>query len=75
MYLTVESACAHQCRVEHIGTVGGGKDYHSAVSAESVHLGKKGVEGVLALIVATHGGILGAGAAHGVNLVDEDNAR
>ena len=71
--LSVEAAGTQQCLVKHVGTVGGSQDYHTAVGAKAVHLGEQGVEGVLALIVATHGGVLRTGTAHGVYLVDEDD--
>ena len=75
VYLTVEAACAQQGRVEHVGAVGGGQRDDAAVGAEAVHLGEQGVQRVLALVVAAHGGVLRAGTAHGVYLVDEDDAR
>ena len=73
IYLTVEAACTHQGRVEHVGTVGGSKDDDAAVGAKAVHLGKQGIQRVLALVVSAHGRILGAGTAHGIYLVDEDD--
>ena len=74
MDLAVEAACTQQGLVEHVHAVGGGQDDDAAVRAEAVHLGEQLVERVLALVVATHGGRFGAGASHGVNLVDEDDA-
>ena len=73
MYLTIETACTQQSRVEHVGTVGGCQCDDAAIGAEAVHLGQQGVQRVLALVVAAHGGVLRTGTAHGVNLVDEDN--
>ena len=73
MDLTVETPCTQQSRVEHIGTVCGSEDDHARVRAEAVHLRQQGVQRVLALIVATHGGVLRTGTAHGVDLVDEDD--
>ena len=75
MYLTVETSCTHQGRVKHICTVGSREDDYSAIGAESIHLGEEGVECVLTLVVASHSRILAAGASHGINLVDEDDAR
>ena len=72
--LTVKSSGAHQGLVEDVGAVGGGEDYHAAVRAETVHLGKQLVESVLALVVGAHVGVAAAGAAHGIDLVDEHNA-
>ena len=73
IYLAVEAACTHQGRVEHVGTVGGSQDDDAAVGAEAVHLGEQGIQRVFALVVSTHGRILGAGTAHGIYLVDEDD--
>ena len=75
VYLSVESSCAHQSRVEHVGTVGGGKDNHTAIGAEAVHLGEQGIQSVFALVVASHGRVLASCSSHGVDLVDEDNTR
>ena len=74
MYLAVEAARTQQGRVEHVYTVGGGQHDDAAVRAEAVHLGQQGVQRVLALVVAAHGGILRTGTSHGVDLVDEDDA-
>ena len=72
---SIETACTEQGTVEHVHTVGSSQDNHTSVGAETVHLGEKGVERVLSLIVSTHGWVLAAGTAHGVNLIDEDDAR
>ena len=73
--LPVETSGAQQCLVEHVDTVGGCKHDDTRVGAESVHFGEQCVERVLAFVVATHRGVLGACASHGVDLVDEDDAR
>ena len=75
VYLTVEAPGAQQGLVEDVDAVGGCQAYHAGVAAEAVHLGEELVEGVLALVVRAHVGVASAGAAHGVNLVDEDDAR
>ena len=75
VYLPVETARAEQCRVKHVGTVGGREDYYTAVCAESVHLRKQRVERVFALVIASHGRVLASCTAYGVDLVDEDDAR
>ena len=75
VYLAVKAACTQQGRVEHVYTVGGGQDDDTAVGAEAVHLSQQGVQRVLAFVVAAHGGVLRAGTAHGIDLVDEDDAR
>ena len=74
MDFAVEASGTQQGRVEHVDAVGGGQHDDTAVGAEAVHLGEQGVQRVLALVVAAHGGILRTGTAHGVNLVDEDDA-
>ena len=73
--LTVEAACTQQGLVEHVGAVGGSQHDDARVGTETIHLGEQGVERILALIVATHGWTLRTGAAHGVDLIDEDDAR
>ena len=75
VYLAVEASGAHQCRVEHVGAVGGSQRDDAAVGAEAVHLRQQGVQRVLTLVVAAHGGVLAAGTPHGVYLVNEDDAR
>ena len=75
VYLSVETSGAHEGLVEDVGAVGGGEDYHAAVGAEAVHLRKQLVESVLALVVGAHAGVASAGAAHGVDFVDEHYAR
>ena len=42
---------------------------------EAVHFRKQLVQGVLAFVIGGEAAVLGAGAAHGVDLVDEDDAR
>ena len=74
VYLSVETSGTQQCLVEDVHTVGGGEDDDTRVGAESVHLGEQLVQRVLALIVATHSGVLATGTAHCVNLVDKDDA-
>ena len=74
-YLAVETSCAQQRRVEHVNTVGSSQYYHTAVCAETIHLGEQGVKSVLTLVVASHCRILRACSSHSVNLIDEDDAR
>ena len=73
--LTVETSGTQQSRVEHIGTVRGCEDDHTAVGAEAVHLGEQGIQGVLTFIVTAHGGVLRTGSSHSINLIDEDDTR
>ena len=75
VYLSVETAGAKKCLVEHIGTVCGCEYYYAAVCSETVHLCKKGVERVFALVVAAHCWVFAACATHCINLVDEYYAR
>ena len=56
--LTVETSGTQQCLVKHVDAVGGCQNDDTRVGAKAVHLGEQGVERVLALIVATHGGVL-----------------
>ena len=73
--LAVETAGAHQRLVEDVGTVRGRKDDHARIGLEAVHLREELVKRILTLVVAREPGILAAGAADGVNLVDENDAR
>ena len=74
MYLSVKTSCTQQCLVENVYTVGGGQDDDTRVGAKSVHLGEQLVQCVLALVIASHCGVLSSGTAYGVDLVDEDDA-
>ena len=73
-HLAVEAAGPQQRRVEDVGPVGGGDQDHVGVGVEAVHLHQDLVQRLLALVVAAAqpGAAL---AAHGVDLVDEDDAR
>jgi hypothetical protein len=72
--LPVEAARAQERRIEDVGAVGRGDQDHAAADVEAVHLDQQLVEGLLALVVtAAHAGA--AVAAHGVDLVDEDDRR
>ena len=73
--LAVETPGAHQRLVEDVGPVGGGQNDDARIGLEAVHLREELVERILPLIVAREPGILAAGAADGVDLVDEDDAR
>ena len=72
--LTVEASGAQKGLVEYVGAVCGGENDDAAVGAESVHLGQKLIEGVLAFVVAAHVRVAAAGTANGIDLVDEDYA-
>ena len=73
--LTVETAGTHERLVQNVGAVRGREDDDARIGLEAVHLGQQLVERVLALVVAGESGVLAAGAADGVDLVDEDDAR
>lgn len=72
---SVETTRTKQGAVEHVYAVGGCQDDDTAVGAESVHLGKEGIQGILTFIIATHSWVFASGTAHGINLIDEDDAR
>jgi hypothetical protein len=71
----VEAARPQQGRVEDLGPVGGGQHNHVLGAGEAVHLGQDLVQGLLALVVATHAEGPATGAADRVQLVDEDDRR
>ncbi len=63
-----------QRRIEHIGAVGRGDDDHAFLRVEAIHLDEQRIERLLALIMpAAHA--MAAMPAHGVDLIDENNAR
>ena len=72
--LPVEAARAQQRRVEHVRPVGGGDDDDAFLRVEAVHLDEQRVEGLLAFVVAAAQPVA-ARASHGVDLVDEHQAR
>jgi hypothetical protein len=68
----VEAAGPQQGRVEDLGPVGRPHHHHAGARLESIHIGQKLVEGLLALVVrAEPAGT--AAAADGVDLIDEDD--
>ena len=72
--LAVEAPGPQQRVVEDVGAVGRGHDHDARLALEPVHLDEHLVERLLALVVAlAHAGA--ALAAHGVELVDEDDRR
>ena len=68
----IEAAGAKQGRVERLWAVGGGEHHDALVVVEAVHLGEELVQRLLALVVGVdrHVALL----AHGIDLVDEDDA-
>ena len=73
--LAVETPGAHQRLVEDVGAVRSREHDDSRIGLEAVHLGKKLVQRIFTFVVARESGVLAAGAADGIDLVDEDDAR
>ena len=71
--LAVEAARAQQRRVEDVGAVGGGDEDDVVLHLEAVHLDEQLVQRLLALVVST-AETSSPVAAHGVDLVHEDDA-
>ena len=71
--LPVETARSQKRRVEDVGAVRGRNEDDALVGFEAVHLNKKRVQGLLALVVAASQPCASV-AADGVDLVDEDDA-
>ena len=74
LYLSVEASGAHERLVEYVGAVRRREHDDTCIGLEAVHLGEQLVECILTLVVARESGILAAGAAYGVDFVDEDYA-
>ena len=72
--LTVETSGAHERLVQNVGTVGRRKNDDTRIGLETVHLREELVQRIFALVVTRKAGILAAGPADGVDLVDEDDA-
>ena len=70
----VETARPKQRGVQHVGAVCGRDEDHTRVRLETIHFHEQLIEGLLSLVVAAAqaGEAL---SAHGVDLVDEDDAR
>ena len=60
--------------IEHVGTVGRRHQNHAFVRFETVHFDQQLIEGLLALVVSA-AQARAAMASHGVDFVDEDDAR
>ena len=72
--LAVEAPWPQKRRVEHVRPVRGREQDHALVRLEAVHLYEKRVERLLPLVVATTEASAPV-TSHGVDLVDEDDAR
>mmetsp|Transcript_90632 Transcript_90632/g.151627 ORF Transcript_90632/g.151627 Transcript_90632/m.151627 type:complete len:774 (-) Transcript_90632:202-2523(-) len=72
--LPVEPPWTQQRRVQDVRAVGGGEHDHAGVALEPVHLCQDLVQGLLTLVIplADPGA---TGAPHGIDLIDEDEAR
>ena len=72
-HLAVKPAGTHQSRVQDVRAVGGGNHNDALVGTKAVHLHQQLVQGLLPLVVpaAQAGASL---AAHGVDLINEDDA-
>ncbi len=72
-HLSVKSARPHQGIVQDVGSVGGCNDNDASVALKAIHLCKKLVQGLLALVIAsTNTG--STRSAHSINLIHKDNA-
>ena len=72
-HLTVKAPRAHQRRVEHVRTVGGGNHDDAGLPLKTIHFHQQLVQRLFAFIVAAaHAGT--ALAAYGVDFVDKDDA-
>src|SRR5512135_2224545 len=69
----VEPARSQESRIEYIGAIGRGNENHTLVALEPVHFDEELVKGLLAFVMtAAESGA--AMPAHGVYLIDEDDA-
>jgi hypothetical protein len=71
--VSVEATGAEECRIEHVAAVGGSQHDHGFALLEAVHFAEDLIECLFAFIVAT-ADTGTADAAHGVDLVNEDDA-
>ena len=72
--LPVETAGPHKGGVENVRAVCRREDDDAGIGPEAVHLGQKLVQGVLPFVVGGEAGVTRTGAAHRVDLIDEDDA-
>ena len=73
-HLAVKATRTEERRVEDVGTVRRRDDDDTGIAFETIHFGKKLVQGLFALVVtAADAGT--TGATDGVDFVDEDDAR
>ena len=72
-HLAVKAARTQQCRVQHVGTVGGGDDDDRFGGIKAIHLDQQLVQGLLTLVIATTEA-RAAMTADRVDFVDENDA-
>ena len=75
VYLTVKTSGTQQGFVQNVHPVGGSQDDDAAIGAETIHFGQQLVQCVFPFVVSSHGRILSTCPSHGVDFVDEDDAR
>src|ERR1700683_722214 len=73
-HLAIEAPGTQQRRIEHVRPVGGGNDDDPFITLEAIHFHQQLVERLLALLVPA-AKPRAAVASHGIDLVDENNAR
>lgn len=72
-YLSVKAPRPQQGTVQDVSPVGGCDDNDAGVALKAVHLRQQLIQRLLALIIASaHAS--STGAAHGIDLIHEDNA-
>jgi len=72
--VAVKPAGAQQCRVQHVGAVGGGQHHHRFARGKTVEFRQDLVQGLLAFIMAT-AKAGAAGAPDAVQFINEDDRR
>ena len=72
-HLSVKPAGTHQGGIQDVGAVGGGDHDDTLVGAKTVHFHQQLVQGLLTLVV-TAAQASASLAAHGVDLIDENDA-
>jgi len=73
--LAIEAPGAQRGRVQDLGPVRGRQQHYAVAGIEAVELREELVQGLLLVVMAAGHGPHAAGAAHRIELVDEDDAR
>src|SRR4051794_19240648 len=71
--LPIKTAGPQQCWIQYIGPIGCCDDDHAFLGVEAVHLDEQRVQCLLALVM-TAAESVSAMTAHGIDLVDENEA-